>query len=138
MGSLPPEQFWLAATAAMTSVFWVPYIVNRLIEHGIFKALWDPQGDTGTKRSWADRMMRAHRNAVENLCVFAPLVLLVAMTGARSSATGTAAMIYFFARLGHFIVFTAGLPVVRVLLFLVGFGCQAVLAVRLFQVSLGI
>jgi uncharacterized MAPEG superfamily protein len=128
MRTLSPEAFWLLATTAMTSMFWIPYIVNRLLEHGIFKALWDPHGDTSTKHAWADRMMRAHRNAVENLCVFAPLVILVVITESRSEVTATAAAIYFFARLGHFIVFTAGVPMLRVLLFLVGFGCQATLA----------
>lgn len=133
---LTAEAFWLVATTVMTSVFWLPYIANRLVEHGVFRALWDPHGDTSTKRSWADRMMRAHRNAVENLCVFAPLVLLVIATDARSSETATAAMVYFFARLGHFIVFTAGFPVVRVLLFLVGFACQAILGLRLLSLPL--
>lgn len=131
MHSLSAEAFWLAATVTMTSLFWMPYIANRLHEQGVFKALWDPHGETGTERPWADRMMRAHRNAVENLCVFAPLVLLVLMTNASTSTTATATMIYFFARLAHFVVFTAGLPVVRVLLFLVGFGCQATLGVAL-------
>lgn len=87
MNQLSAEAFWLAATATMTSLFWVPYIVNRLHEQGIFKALWDPHGDTRTERAWADRMMRAHRNAVENLCVFAPLVLLVLVTQASTPAT---------------------------------------------------
>lgn len=137
MRPLPPEAYWLAATTTMTSVLWVPYIVNRLIEHGVLKALWDPHGNTNTQRAWADRMMRAHRNAVENLCVFAPLAILVVVADARSEATAVAAMVYFFARLAHFVVFTAGLPVVRVLLFLVGFGCQATLALRLLQVVVG-
>ena len=132
MSSTTREVFWLAATTAMTSVFWVPYILNRMRERGIFKALWDPHGETQADAAWADRMMRAHKNAVENLCVFAPLVLLVAQTGVSSSQTASAAMIYFFARLGHFIVFTLGLPLIRVLHFLVGFFCQAVLAAAVF------
>ncbi len=133
MQPLVPEAFWLAATTAMTSLFWVPYILNRLIEHGVVTALWDPHGNTSTARPWADRMMRAHRNAVENLCIFAPLVILVLLTGARSDTTAAATMVYFFARLAHFFVFTAGVPVVRVLLFLVGFGCQATLAVHILR-----
>jgi uncharacterized MAPEG superfamily protein len=129
MKSIPSEAFWLAATTLMTAAFWMPYVINRLIEHGIFKALWDPYGDTSTKFGWADRMMRAHKNAVENLCVFAPLVMLVLITHRSSGATQLAAMSYFFIRLAHFVVFAAGVPVARVLLFLAGFVCQAVLAI---------
>ncbi len=133
---LSAEAFWLTATVAMTSVFWVPYIANRLLEHGVFRALWDHHGDTSTRRSWADRMMRSDRVVVENRCVFAPLVLLVLATDARSPATATATMVYFYARLAHFIVFTAGLPIVRVLLFLVGFACQASLGITLLALPL--
>lgn len=128
MRALPAEAFYLAVTAAMTSMFWVPYIVNRIIERGVFNALWDPHGDTSTAVAWADRMMRAHRNAIENLCVFAPLVLLAILFEKLSPTTAMATQIYFLARLAHFVAFAAGLPIVRVLLFLVGFGCQAVLA----------
>lgn len=51
----------------------VPYIINRMLEQGIGRAIWDPQGITKTEVNWAERMMRAHKNAVENLVVFAPL-----------------------------------------------------------------
>ena len=129
MAKMTSETYWLAATVAMTAVFWVPYIVNRLAEHGWLNGLWDPHGITHTARPWADRMMRAHRNAIENLCIFAPLALMVAWTGAGTATTATAAMVYFFARLGHFVVFTFG--VLRVALFLVGFGCQAAMAYAL-------
>lgn len=131
MIAMSAELYWLTVTAAMTSLFWLPYIFNRMYERGILKALWDPQGDTRADAAWADRMMRAHKNAIENLCVFAPLVLAVTLTGAGTALTAGAAMIYFFARLGHFVVFALGLPVIRVLCFVTGFGCQAVLVMRL-------
>lgn len=127
MQNIPVEGFWLTATLAMTAAFWIPYIANRMIERGVFSALWDPHGETHATAQWADRMMRAHKNAIENLCVFAPLVILAILFERLSSNTAIATEVYFFARLGHFIVFSAGLPVVRVLLFLVGFGCQCVL-----------
>ena len=133
MKPITPELFWLACTTAMTSIFWMPYILNRIVERGLFKALWDPHGDTTTASPWADRMMRAHKNAVENLCVFAPLVLVLHVCNIHTAATATAAATYFFARLGHMIVFTLGMPIIRVVLFLAGFGCQAALAIAFFQ-----
>ena len=65
--TLSPELYWLTITTLMTGLMWVPYILNRLAEKGPLKATWDPQGDTTTRGPWADRMMRAHQNAVENL-----------------------------------------------------------------------
>lgn len=133
MHTVSIEGYWLAATAVMTGTFWIPYIVNRMVERGIFKALWDPRGDTTAVAQWADRMMRAHKNAVENLCVFAPLVLLAIVAGKLTSMTAMAAEVYFFARLAHFIVYSAGLPIVRVVFFLVGVACQAAFAFAIFS-----
>jgi len=125
------DLYWLAMTLLMTSLLWIPYIINRLLEQGIFNAVWDRTGDTYTKKIWANRMMRAHKNAVENLVVFAPLVILIEIAGLNSSATATACMIYFFARLCHYLVFTFALPLLRVITFLTGFAVQVFLAATL-------
>jgi membrane protein DedA with SNARE-associated domain len=58
--SLSPELFWLTLTVLMTSLFWIPYIINRMLELGILNALWDRFGLTSTKKDWAQRMMQAH------------------------------------------------------------------------------
>ncbi|MDT8384829.1 MAG: MAPEG family protein [Gammaproteobacteria bacterium] len=132
--SLSNEVFWLILTIFMTSLFWIPYIINRMSELGILNALWDRYGRTDTTKKWAIRMMQAHDNAIENLVLFAPLVILVEITGANSGTTATACMIYFFTRLIHFTVFTFAGPLLRVVSFLVGFWVQVVLALTLLGV----
>jgi len=129
--ALSPELYWLTITILMTGLMWVPYILNRLAEKGALKAIWDPQGDTTTLVPWADRMMRAHQNAVENLVIFAPLVLALQIAGISSTATVSACVVYFFARLAHYIVFTLGIPLVRVLAFAAGVAAQVTLALAL-------
>ena len=131
---LSTELYWLAMTIIMTSIFWMPYIINRMLEQGIFSALWDRFGITATKTEWANRMMQAHSNAIENLAIFAPLVILIQLTGMNSSTTALACMVYFFARLIHFVVFTFAIPLFRVVSFLVGFGAQMMLALTLIGV----
>ena len=133
MNTLSTEMYWLVMTLLMTSLFWVPYIINRLLEQGVLTALWDPQGETHTDKAWARRMMQAHVNAVENLVLFAPLVILVQITGSHSDTTATACMVYFFARLIHYLVFTFAVPVLRVLSFATGFAVQLILALALLQ-----
>jgi len=44
-------------------------------------------------------------------------------------------MMFFFARAAHYTVYALGLPLVRTLLFIVGVGCQILLAGRLLQCS---
>ena len=59
------------------------------------------------------------------------LVLAVEMTGAASSLTAGACVVYFWARLTHFVVYALKIPVLRTLAFLVGWGALVALAVAL-------
>ncbi|HHJ35800.1 MAG TPA: MAPEG family protein [Gammaproteobacteria bacterium] len=125
------ELYWLTLTVLMTGLMWMPYIINRMLEQGIGFAMWDPQGETKTEVTWAERMMRAHANAVENLAIFAPLVLTLHVTGLNNDATALACMAYFFARLVHYIVFSFGIPLMRVLVFMISVVAQVTLALTL-------
>ncbi|MBY0427824.1 MAG: MAPEG family protein [Alphaproteobacteria bacterium] len=125
---LSPELYWLTLTALMTAMMWVPYILQLIAEMGLFPALMDRFHDTGLKAGWAQRAKRAHANAVENLVVFAALVLAVHGSASGNSLTALACQIYFFARAAHYVVYVAALPLVRTLLFAVGVGCQVALA----------
>lgn len=131
--TLAPDLKWLTYTVLMTALFWVPYIINRMLENGPLKAVWNPQPDPGPRAAWANRMMKAHENAVENLVIFAPLVLLIHMLGIQSATTTMACVVYFYARLTHYLVFTFAVPVLRVVTFLIGFAAQMVLAVTIIK-----
>ena len=128
---LSTEVYWLVLTILMTASMWVPYIVNRMIEMGIIPAFMDPYGITEAKAAWANRMMLAHVNAVENLVLFAPLVILIAMFNAGTASTEVAVQVYFFARLAHFLLFTFATPLFRIVSFLIGFGAEMVLVFAL-------
>jgi uncharacterized MAPEG superfamily protein len=125
---LRPELFWLAATAVMTALLWLPYVANRFRELGPPGWQWFPLPDPPARARWADRAARAHANAVENLVVFAPLVLAVCLAGTTDARTAAASQVYFWARSAHYLVSTFGLPIVpRTLAFLAGVGAQLVL-----------
>jgi len=125
------ELHWLTLTILMTGLMWVPYIINRIVEQGIGFALWDSQGETKTQRAWAERMARAHNNAVENLIIFAPLVLTLHITSMNNELTAMACLVYFFSRLTHYLVFSFGVPLLRVLTFMVSVVAQLILAFTL-------
>jgi uncharacterized MAPEG superfamily protein len=72
--------------------------------------------------------MKAHTNAVENLVVFATLVLLAHALGITGAAIGTSALVYFWARVVHAASYTLAVPWVRTLAFAVGFLAQACIA----------
>ena len=78
--------------------------------------------------------MRAHANAVENLVIFAPLVLALQVFGISTATTATACIVYFFARAAHIVFYTFGVPLLRTVVFIVGVACQIALALTLLNV----
>jgi len=127
------ELFWLTLTTTMTGLFWMPYVVNRIVEDGVWTALRNPNFDHPPKAKWAGRMMHAHTNAVENLVVFAPLVLTLAILGISTPATVGASAMYFWLRAAHFMVYSLGVPLIRTVLFLAGFLAQMIIALAILQ-----
>ncbi len=125
------ELYWLTLTVTITALFWMPYIVNRMIEMGVWGALSNSSFDQPPNAAWAERMMHAHSNAVENLVIFAPLVVGLAISGISTPATIAACQLYFFARLAHYGIYTLGVPFARTVAFLAGFVAQITLAVAL-------
>lgn len=121
------ELFYLTLTAGLTGILWLPYIVNRMLEMGAWRALYNPQPDLTPGAKWAERMINAHRNAIENLAVFAPLSIIVLLLDISSELTATACALFFFSRLAHAIIYTFGIPILRTIAFAVGFSCQAIL-----------
>src|SRR5205809_6731756 len=72
------ELFWLTLTVILTGLMWVPYVLNRCQVRGLGGAMANPSRNDKPHAEWANRMMFAHDNAVENLIIFAPLVLILA------------------------------------------------------------
>lgn len=132
--SLPPELFWLTAAALLTSLFWIPYVLNRMVEHGLWGALRNPDPESVMRAPWAQRMLAAHANGVENLVVFAPIVIAAVVAGRTSALTAEAAGAYFWARLAHFVVYSAGVPVLRTLAFTIAWIACVVIALATFGV----
>lgn len=127
MAALSPELLYTSLTAGFTGVFWAPIAVNRIAEIGLWKTLDNPERDLRAKANWAYRLANAHRNAVENLAVFAPLAIIVQVLGLNSPLTALAAIAFFAARVTHAVVYILGIPVLRTLAFAVGFLCQLAL-----------
>ncbi len=128
------ELFWLTLTVIMTGLLWIPYALNRAQVRGVMGAMANPSRIDKPQAEWANRMMFAHDNAVENLIIFAPLVLILNAIDYSSKWTVLACAVYFWSRLVHLIVYTFGIPVIRTLSFLVSFFAQAVLALAIFRV----
>jgi len=112
------ELTYLTLVAILTALLWIPYIANLLLSNPIKDAVGYP--DTPPKMApWAERLKNAHYNNVENLVVFAALVLVAHVAGIGNGATESAAITYFWARLVHAVAYGGAIPWVRTLAFLV-------------------
>jgi uncharacterized MAPEG superfamily protein len=120
------ELMYLTWVSLFTAVMWVLYALNQIGVRGLIDTIGYPETPFPLS-PWAERMKKAHSNAVENLVVFAALVLVVHLSATSNEMTAMVCMVYFWARVAHFVVYTFGIPLVRTLSFVVGFSCQLVL-----------
>ena len=127
------ELYWLVLTVAMTGLLWLPYILDRIMVRGLMPTMANPSPSDKPQSAWAQRMIAAHTNAVENLVIFAPLVLVTQQLSIATPATAFACALYFWSRLAHVVVYTLGIPVLRTLAFAGGFVAQALLALAIFK-----
>jgi len=123
------ELMSLTWVTALTAVLWMPYVLNLIAVRGLIDAVGYPENPKPLS-GWAAKMKAAHANAIENLVVFATLVLIANAAGVSNDLTVLACQVYFWARLVHVVAYTLAVPWVRTLAFVTGFGCQVALLMQ--------
>ena len=121
------ELTYLVYVSVLTALLWVPYILNLIIVRGPAEAVGYPEHPKPIA-SWASRLKAAHYNAVENLVVFAALILVAHAAGISRESTQMCAIVHFWARVVHAVAYAFAIPVVRTLAFVVGWGAQLCIA----------
>ena len=124
------ELMSLTWVTALTAVIWMPYTINTIMVRGLIDAVGYPD-EPDPLSPWATKMKKAHYNAVENLVVFATLVLIASAAGVSNETTVLACNVYLWARIGHVLSYTLAVPFLRTIAFVVGFACQVALIMQL-------
>src|SRR3546814_3439206 len=106
------ELFYLTWVTILTGILWIPYILYRFARWGIADTVGYPS-NAKPQSPWAARMMKAHANAVENLVIFAALVLVAHAAGISNALVVCACAVFFWARLVHAVAYTFSVPWVR-------------------------
>ena len=126
--------FWLAATILITALMWLPYIVNLIMKKGAKAAIThiDPH-DPNQLDDWARRAKAAHYNAVENLVLFAPIVIIAHILKANTGVALASVKIYFWARLLHYLAYTVGVPYARTILFFIAWASTIAITLQVLK-----
>jgi uncharacterized MAPEG superfamily protein len=79
-----------------------------------------PRDDQPAPKKYHARMLRVVDNHREGLTMFAPLVLIAAVAQISNEWTVLGAQLFFYSRVVHAILYIAGVPMVRPLVWTVG------------------
>ena len=109
---MKPELTLLVWAAVLALVQAIVAVQGALMQVGLVKLAGNRDGmpEIG---GWGGRAARAHRNMLENLVLFAILVLAVVIAGKTNSATLMGAQIFLGARIVYALVYIAGIPWLR-------------------------
>ena len=102
----------LAYTALLTVVLAFPPVIALILAKGLAFAAGNRDAPSELP-DWAERAGRAQRNMLENLPVFAALVLVAHVAGVSNETTAFGATLFFWARVAHALIYIAGIPWLR-------------------------
>ncbi len=80
---------------------------------------------------WVERGRRAHANMVENLIPFACLVLVAHVGGKANDMTAFASQLFLGARVVYTLVYMAGIPLLRTLIFAIAFTADVLILTQI-------
>lgn len=109
---MKPELELLAWSVALAFVQVLVAVLGHMLQVGL-PALAGNRDGIAAPSGWAARAARGHRNMVENLVLFAALVLIAVVSNETDSMTLLGAQLFFWARLAYALVYLAGIPWLR-------------------------
>ena len=130
---------YLALSGMLTLLLWTPYILARVFVWGLPTFINNyPEGFPAKAPEpplWAQRAQRAHLNMVETLPALVAVIVAASWlaSDAQGSLIGTLTQVFFFSRVAHAIVYTAGIPFLRTPVYLVSWA--SILAIGLQVIS---
>jgi uncharacterized MAPEG superfamily protein len=111
---MKPELNLLVWAAALTVVQVLVAVMGAYNQVGLMKLVGN-RDDMPKMAGWAGRAERAHLNMLQNLVLFAALVLVAVATGRTNDMTLLGAQLFFWGRVAYAIIYLAGLPWLRTL-----------------------
>jgi uncharacterized MAPEG superfamily protein len=127
------DLFWLVCTALLSTLIPAVYLTGRVQTAGGTQWAFGNRETELKVPDWTARAIRAHNNLTENLAPFAILVIAAHLAGKSGGLTAMGAAIFFWARVAHLAIYTAGIIGLRTLVFFVGTAGEIMILVALFS-----
>ena len=115
---MPIEVKMLVWALVLLFVLILIQVMTTVLGRGLIPAVGNREDFPANKPGFAGRLDRAVNNLKEGLIFFIPIVILAAIFQVSNEMTATGAMLFTGARVGHAVVYMAGIPWIRTLLFL--------------------
>lgn len=115
---MKPELALLVWAVLLTFVQMLVAVMGATLQVGL-PALAGNREALAPCTGWAGRATRAHHNMLENLVLFAALVLVAVAAARTNGTTLLGAQLFFWARLAYALVYLAGIAWLRTAVWLV-------------------
>jgi uncharacterized MAPEG superfamily protein len=115
---MKPELALLVWTVLLAFVQMLVAVMGATLQVGLPTLAGNREG-LAPCTGWAGRAARAHHNMLENLVLFAALVLVAVFAGRTNGTTLLGAQLFFWARLVYAVVYLAGIPWLRTVVWVV-------------------
>jgi uncharacterized MAPEG superfamily protein len=109
---MKPELVLLGWAVILAIVQMLIAVQGAMMQVGLMTLIGNREGFPEIK-GWGGRAARAHRNMIENLVLFAALVLALAAAGKSNDATVLGAQLFFWGRVAYAAIYLAGIPWAR-------------------------
>jgi uncharacterized MAPEG superfamily protein len=115
---MPLELKLLVWSVGLTVVQMGVAVVGAIMQFGL-PALAGNREDLPPSTGWVGRARRAHHNMLENLVLFAVLVVAASIVGKINAMTALGSELFFWGRLAYAPIYIIGIPWVRTAAFAV-------------------
>lgn len=122
----------LVYSAVLCVLLAFPYTLALIGRVGPFRAVSYPQPSHDDLPDWVQRSKRAHMNLVENLPVFAVIVLVAHAAGVANATTVLGAQIFFWARIVMAVGHIGGIPGLRSVSWFVSLAGLVIILLQIF------
>ena len=132
MTQISIEIYYLFLITAFCGLLWIPYVFERFYRIGI-KETCGYNDKSLNIAPWAVRAKSAHKNLIENLPLFAILILIIHFYELNNYQTQIGSMIFVCSRFLHYICYLFGIAYLRTSFFVISWFGLLIIAIQIFN-----